>query len=123
MSRLFFFSSRRRHTRLQGDWSSDVCSSDLSAHVFLAHDVVLGRRVAVKVLHPALAGDLPFLRRVRAEAQAAATLNHPHITQIFDWGEDDDGPYLVLEYLAGGSLRDLLDAGHRLSPAQPAAVG
>ena len=97
--------------------------SGASAHVFLAHDVVLGRRVAVKVLHPALAGDLPFLRRFRAEAQAAATLNHPHITQIFDWGEDDDGPYLVLEYLGGGSLRDLLDAGHRLSPAQAAAVG
>ena len=97
--------------------------SGASAHVFLAHDVVLGRPVAVKVLHPALAGDLPFLRRFRAEAQAAATLNHPHITQIFDWGEDDDGPYLVLEYLGGGSLRDLLDAGHRLSPAQAAAVG
>jgi serine/threonine-protein kinase len=97
--------------------------SGASAHVFLAHDVVLGRRVAVKVLHPALAGDAPFLRRFRAEAQAAAMLNHPHITQIFDWGEDDDGPYLVLEYLAGGSLRDLLDAGHRLSPAQAAAVG
>ena len=97
--------------------------SGASAHVFLAHDVVLGRRVAVKVLHPALAGDVPFLRRFRAEAQAAATLNHPHITQIFDWGEDDDGPYLVLEYLGGGSLRDMLDAGHRLSPAQAAAVG
>ncbi len=97
--------------------------SGASAHVFLAHDVVLGRRVAVKVLHPALAGDLPFLRRFRAEAQAAATLNHPHITQIFDWGEDDDGPYLVLEYLGGGSLRDMLDAGHLLNPAQGAAVG
>jgi serine/threonine-protein kinase len=97
--------------------------SGASAHVFLAQDVVLGRRVAVKVLHPALAGDLPFLRRFRAEAQAAATLNHPHITQIFDWGEDDDGPYLVLEYLGGGSLRDMLDAGHRLTPAQAAAVG
>ncbi|HWC37612.1 MAG TPA: PASTA domain-containing protein [Acidimicrobiales bacterium] len=97
--------------------------SGASAHVFLAHDVVLGRPVAVKVLHPALAGDVPFLRRFRAEAQAAATLNHPHITQIFDWGEDDDGPYLVLEYLGGGSLRDMLDVGHRLSPAQAAAVG
>jgi serine/threonine-protein kinase len=97
--------------------------SGASAQVFLAQDVVLGRRVAVKVLHPALAGDLPFLRRFRAEAQAAATLNHPHITQIFDWGEDDDGPYLVLEYLGGGSLRDMLDAGHRLTPAQAAAVG
>ena len=97
--------------------------SGASAHVFLAHDVVLGRRVAVKILHPALAGDVPFLRRFRAEAQAAATLNHPHITQIFDWGEDDDGPYLVLEYLGGGSLRDLLDAGHRLSQSQAAAVG
>jgi serine/threonine-protein kinase len=94
-----------------------------SAHVFLADDVTLKRRVAVKILHAALADDQAFLRRFRAEAQAAAALNHPNIMRVYDWGEDTDGPYLVLEYLGGGSLRDLLDAGHRLSPSQATLLG
>src|SRR5437867_2864107 len=94
-----------------------------SAHVFLAEDVSLRRRVAVKVLHAALDHDEAFLRRFRAEAQAAAALSHPNIMAVFDWGEDDDGPYLVLEHLSGGSLRSILDDGHRLSPSQALAVG
>ena len=94
-----------------------------SAHVFVAEDVTLRRIVAVKTLHPALADDEAFLRRFRAEARAAAALNHPHIMRVFDWGEADDGPYLVLEHLVGGSLRDLLDAGHRLSPSQALMIG
>jgi eukaryotic-like serine/threonine-protein kinase len=93
-----------------------------SAQVFLAHDVGLRRPVAVKVLHPALAGDDAFLRRFLAEAQSAARLSHPHVLAVHDWG-DDDGPYLVSELLAGGSLRALLDTGARLSLAQAAAVG
>jgi len=89
----------------------------------VADDVVLRRRVAVKVLHAALAEDEAFLRRFRAEARSAAGLNHPNIMRVFDWGEDDDGPFLVLEFLGGGSLRDLLDHGSRLSPSQAALVG
>src|SRR5438067_4022403 len=88
-----------------------------SAQVFLADDATLGRQVAVKLLHPALAGDDAFLRRFRAEARAAAALSHPNIMAVYDWGEDEDAPYLVCEYLAGGSLCALLDAGHRLSPS------
>jgi beta-lactam-binding protein with PASTA domain/tRNA A-37 threonylcarbamoyl transferase component Bud32 len=94
-----------------------------SAHVFLAEDVALRRRVAVKVLHAALADDDSFLRRFRAEAQAAAALNHPHVMRVFDWGEADDGPFLVLEHLGGGSLRDLLDRGTRLTVEQAVSVG
>ncbi|MEY2475139.1 MAG: eukaryotic-like serine/threonine-protein kinase [Actinomycetota bacterium] len=94
-----------------------------SAHVFLADDVTLKRRVAVKVLHAALADDESFLRRFRAEAQSAAALNHPNIMRVYDWGEDLDGPYLVLEYLAGGSLRDMLDSGRRLTPSQATLIG
>jgi eukaryotic-like serine/threonine-protein kinase len=75
------------------------------------------------VLHAALADDESFLRRFRAEAQAAAALNHPHIMRVFDWGEAEDGPYVVLEHLAGGSLRDLLDRGVRLTPEQAVHVG
>lgn len=92
-----------------------------SARVYLADDVQLRRRVAVKVLHPALAVDPTFLRRFQAEAHAAAALNHPHVVAVYDWGRDaasghDDGspdavPFLVTEYLDGGSLRGMLDSG------------
>jgi serine/threonine protein kinase/beta-lactam-binding protein with PASTA domain len=94
-----------------------------SAHVFLAEDVTLQRHVAVKVLQPGLASDEAFLKRFRAEARSVASLNHPHVLRVFDWGEDTDGPYLVMEYLGGGSLRDLLDRGDRLSPSQAAHLG
>ena len=94
-----------------------------SAHVFLAEDVTLQRRVAVKVLQPALVNDESFLKRFRAEARAVAQLNHPNVLRVFDWGEDTDGPYLVLEYLHGGSLRDVYDRGFRLSDAQAARIG
>jgi eukaryotic-like serine/threonine-protein kinase len=94
-----------------------------SAHVFLAEDVSLQRHVAVKVLQPGLANDEAFLKRFGAEARSVASLNHPHVLRVFDWGEDTDGPYLVLEYLGGGSLRDLLDRGVRLSHSQAAHLG
>ncbi len=90
--------------------------------VYLADDVRLRRRVAVKVLHAALAEDAGFLRRFRAEAQLAASLHHPNIMAVYDWGEDGV-PFMVLEMLAGGSVRSMLDAGVRLSPAQAAHVG
>ena len=89
----------------------------------MADDATLRRRVAVKVLQPALALDQAFLRRFRAEAQAAAALNHPNIMRVFDWGEDDEGPFLVMEFLGGGSLRDMLDSGRRLSLSQAVLVG
>src|ERR1700691_2339805 len=82
-----------------------------SARVFLAYDLELRRQVAIKRLHPGLGSDQAFLQRFRFEARAAAALNHPNVVQIYDWGQDEEGGYLVLEYLAGGSLRDLLDSG------------
>jgi beta-lactam-binding protein with PASTA domain len=94
-----------------------------SAHVFLAEDVSLQRHVAVKVLQPGLSSDESFLKRFGAEARSVASLNHPHVLRVFDWGEDTDGPYLVLEYLGGGSLRDLLDRGVRLTHSQAAHLG
>jgi len=93
-----------------------------SARVFLADDAILRRRVAVKVLHAALAADEVFLRRFRAEAQSVAALNHPHVMAVYDWG-NDDVPYLVSEFLAGGSLRMMLDAGHLLTASQALLVG
>jgi eukaryotic-like serine/threonine-protein kinase len=95
-----------------------------SANVFLAEDVTLRRRVAVKVLHAALASDDAFLRRFQAEARAAAALSHPNVMAVYDWGESaDDGPFLVLELLGGGSLRALLDRGTLLTPSQALLVG
>ena len=94
-----------------------------SALVFLAEDARLRRRVAVKLLHQALSEDEAFLRRFRSEAQAAAALNHPHILAVYDWGEDEHEPYLVTEYLGGGSLRAMLDSGQKLTPSQALVVG
>ncbi|MEX1006953.1 MAG: PASTA domain-containing protein [Acidimicrobiia bacterium] len=93
-----------------------------SGRVYVADDVRLRRRVAVKVLHLALADDAGFLRRFRSEAQVAASLNHPNVMAVYDWG-DDDLPFMVLELLRGGSLRGLLDTGERLTPAQAIHVG
>ncbi|MEM7141465.1 MAG: PASTA domain-containing protein [Actinomycetota bacterium] len=93
-----------------------------SAQVFLADDVTLRRRVAVKVLHEALAADDSFLRRFRAEAQSAASLNHQHVLGVYDWGHDGV-PYLVSEYLGGGSLESMIRAGHRLTMSQGLLVG
>src|SRR5918997_4407347 len=97
--------------------------SGASAQVYLADDVRLRRQVAVKILHPALADDESFLRRFRAEAQSAASLSHPHLLAVYDWSGDDETPFLVTEYLSGGSLRGVLDGGHRLSPSQALVVG
>ena len=93
-----------------------------SGRVYAAWDVRLQRKVAVKVLHAALADDAGFLRRFGAEAQMAASLHHPNVVAVYDWGEDET-PFMVLELLEGGSLRSLLDRGQRLTPAQAAAVG
>src|ERR1700722_3770411 len=93
-----------------------------SAAVYLAEDEVLSRPVAVKVLHPGLAADESFRRRFQSEARSAARLRHPHIVSVYDWGQDDELAYVVLEHLAGGSLRQVLDRGV-LSPAQAAQVG
>ena len=100
-----------------------VVGAGASAQVFAADDTRLGRRVAVKLLHPALAGDSTFLRKFQAEARLAASLNHPNVLHVYDWGDEDGVPYLVLEYLGGGSLRSLLDTGRLLSPQQAAAIG
>jgi serine/threonine-protein kinase len=93
-----------------------------SGRVYVADDQRLRRRVAVKVLHAALADDTAFLRRFRAEAQLAASLRHANIVTVYDWGEDDV-PFMVLELLEGGSLRSMLDENTRLTLSQAARVG
>jgi beta-lactam-binding protein with PASTA domain len=90
--------------------------------VFRAHDAVLSREVAVKVLHRSLASDPSFVERFRREARAAATLNHPNIVAVYDWGSVEGIYYMVMEYVRGRSVRDVLNASVRLAPAQAADV-
>ncbi len=92
------------------------------ARVYLADDVRLRRQVAVKMLHAGLARNSVFLRRFTAEARAAAALSHPNLLAVFDHGEEDDGPFLVTEFLGGGSLRSLLDEHGPISPSQAVKV-
>ncbi|MFJ2891662.1 Stk1 family PASTA domain-containing Ser/Thr kinase [Streptomyces sp. NPDC087305] len=90
------------------------------AEVYLAHDTRLGRTVAVKTLRVDLARDPSFQARFRREAQSAASLNHPAIVAVYDTGEDYvDGvsiPYIVMEYVDGSTLRELLHSGRKLLP-------
>jgi serine/threonine-protein kinase len=87
--------------------------------VWRGFDEVLGRQVAVKVLPPSTSTDPSFRRRLRAEAQAAARLSHPHITNVYDYGEATtvDGepvPYVVMELVDGESLAAVLARSRRL---------
>ncbi|HET7769256.1 MAG TPA: protein kinase [Chloroflexota bacterium] len=76
--------------------------------VYLARDERLGREVAVKVLHPSLATDQSFVERLRREAQSAAALSHPNIASVYDWGDGGGAHYLVMEYVPGSTLKDVI---------------
>ena len=93
------------------------------AEVFLARDQLLDRPVAVKVLFPEFATDPAFVERFRREATAAANLNHPNIVGVFDWGEADGTYFIVMEYVDGRTLSDILRAEGPLHPDRAADVG
>jgi serine/threonine-protein kinase len=78
------------------------------ADVFLAKDLLLARPVAVKVLFPEFASDPSFVARFRREAQAAANLNHPNIVGVYDWGQEGGTYYIVMEFIDGRSLSEIL---------------
>jgi eukaryotic-like serine/threonine-protein kinase len=86
------------------------------AKVFLGTDTVLGRTVAVKVLAPQFADDDGFVMRFRREAQAAASIGHPHIVSVFDTGSDDGVHFIVMEYVEGRTLAEILAGGGRILP-------
>ncbi len=90
------------------------------AEVYRARDIRLDRIVAIKTLRADLARDQIFQARFRREAQSAASLNHPSIVAVYDTGEDMATgvpvPYIVMEYVDGRTVRDLLQEGHRLLP-------
>jgi serine/threonine protein kinase len=84
--------------------------------VYLATDQKLDRDVALKVLHPHLANDGNFLERLAREAKAAAKFSHPHVVGVLDQGHDGDTAYLVMEYIKGHTLRDVIKSKGALSP-------
>jgi serine/threonine protein kinase/beta-lactam-binding protein with PASTA domain len=109
--------------RLGGRYElGDVLGYGGMAEVHRGRDVRLGRDVAIKMLRVDLARDPSFLNRFRREAQSAASLNHPSIVAVYDTGEDVvDGlpvPYIVMEYVEGRTLRQVLDADQRILPTR-----
>lgn len=78
------------------------------ANVYLAYDTILDRNVAVKVLRGDLRNDEKFVRRFQREALSASSLNHPNIVEMYDVGEDDGEYYIVMEYVEGKTLKQLL---------------
>ena len=93
------------------------------AEVYLAHDDVLDRDVALKVMSGRYAADEEFVERFKREAQSAAALSHPNIVSIYDRGEDRSGTYYIaMEYLPGGTLKDRILERGALPPRTAAAV-
>src|SRR3954454_21169123 len=87
------------------------------AEVYLARDELLGREVAVKVLHHHFAADQEFVERFKREASSAAGLSHPNIVGVFDRGEWNGTWYIAMEYVAGRSLKALIRDTGALEPA------
>ena len=90
--------------------------------VYLARDQLLDRPVAVKVLFPEYAKDETFVERFRREAQAAANLNHPNIVAIYDWGQQSGTYFIVMEYIEGRSLSEIIHADGPLHPRRAAEI-
>ncbi len=94
-----------------------------TGEVYRAEDTALGRPVAIKILSRELAHEGDFLKRFRTETQAVARFSHANIVSYYDWGTQDGHPYVVTELCLGGSLRDIVDSGAKLTPAQATQVG
>jgi eukaryotic-like serine/threonine-protein kinase len=93
------------------------------AEVYLARDQLLDRPVAVKVLFAEYARDPSFVERFRREAQSAANLNHPNIVAIYDWGQERGTYFIVMEYVRGRSLRDVVQVNGPFSARRTAEIG
>lgn len=94
------------------------------AEVYLAHDEVLDRDVALKVLRDQYAENEEFVERFRREARSVAALNHPSIVSVYDWGHTEDGSYyMAMEYVPGGTLKERILSEARIDPGTAAAWG
>ena len=92
------------------------------AEVYLARDQSLNRLVALKALFPEYAREPSFVERFRREAQAAANLNHPNIVAIYDWGQESGTYFIVMEYVEGRSLRELIHTDGPIDPGRAADI-
>ena len=93
-----------------------------NARVYVAEDLTLRRRVALKILRADTAEDAGFTESFADQMRATSALSHPRVLPVYDWGVDPQ-PYTVTEYLTGGSLSALLREGYRLTPSQALMVG
>ncbi len=93
------------------------------AEVYLAHDQLLDRPVALKVLFPELSVDRSFVERFRREAQAAANLSHPNIVSVYDWGQAEGTYFIVMEHVDGRPLSALIRDEAPILPDKAAAIG
>ena len=85
------------------------------ANVYLAYDTILDRNVAVKILRGDLATDEKFVRRFQREALSASSLSHPNIVEVYDVGEDNGNYYIVMEYIEGKHLKELIKKRGKLT--------
>lgn len=92
------------------------------AEVYRARDDLLGREVAIKVLHDRYSRDRAFVERFRREAQSAANLNHPNIVALYDYGADEDTYYIVMEFIEGRSLAEIIEEEGPLLPERAAEI-
>ena len=92
------------------------------AEVYRARDDLLGREVAIKVLHDRYSRDRSFVERFRREAQAAANLTHPNIVALYDYGADGDTYFIVMEFIEGRSLADIISEEGPLLPERAAEI-
>ena len=88
------------------------------ANVYLAYDTILDRDVAVKILRGDLSGDEKFVRRFQREALSASSLTHPNIVEVYDVGEDHGMYYIVMEYIEGRHLKDLIKKRGKLTVSE-----
>jgi eukaryotic-like serine/threonine-protein kinase len=92
------------------------------ADVFSARDLLLDRQVAVKVLFPEFATDANFVERFRREAQSAASLSHPNIVNVYDWGKYEGTYFIVMEEVQGRTLAEILTTNKQLTSKQAAEI-
>jgi len=85
------------------------------ANVYLGYDTILDRNVAIKVLRGDLSNDEKFVRRFQREALSASSLSHPNIVEVYDVGEDNGEYYIVMEYIEGKHLKNLLKKRGKLT--------
>ncbi len=88
------------------------------ANVYLAYDTILDRNVAIKLLRGDLASDEKFVHRFQREALSASSLNHPNIVEVYDVGEDNGDYYIVMEYIEGKHLKDLIKKRGKLTTSE-----